>query len=65
MPDVFSPIKEAQRATGTDGKNLAENLASQGGKQKTTMDFRGHTRGNGVDCCRSESVAAIYQSLRL
>jgi len=43
LPDLSFPSEGQQKATatGTEGKNLAENLAFLGGKQCTSMDNRG------------------------
>ena len=40
LPDFSQPSKEKQKAivTGTDGKNLAENLAFLQGNHRTAMD---------------------------
>jgi len=41
LPDFSAPSSQAQRATGTDGKNLAENLALQGGLDRSGLDCIG------------------------
>jgi integrase len=41
LPDFSSPSKQAQRATGTDGKNLARFLALQDGLDRSGLDYTG------------------------
>jgi len=41
LPDFSAPSKQAQRATGTDGKNLARFLALQDGLDRSGLDYTG------------------------
>jgi len=60
LPDLSAPSREAQRATGTDGKNLAENLALLGGKHTTGLDCSGQTTHTGaIDNADSNTPGGI------
>ena len=50
LPDLSLPSRQSQRAvaTGTDDKNLAENLAFQGGCERTIMDDGGQGASTGA-----------------
>jgi integrase len=64
LPDFSLPSKEKQKtvATGTDGKNLAHNLAFGSGKQHTAMDFSGQKADDSVNCQHLDKPALIAEN---
>lgn len=61
MPNFFAPTREPQKATGTNGKKLPENLAFLKGQHSKTTDFDGQTLGSSVDCNASEKTATVVE----
>ena len=48
LPDLSAPSRESQRASGTDGKNLARFLALSGGEHRTKLDIAGQANHTGA-----------------